>query len=324
MSAAQSESKKRNKRRYGGGGQPKRWRGARELDVGMTGVLITCNMNQKKCTAEAYDLLNEYADKLYGAQADSEGGEELEEEEDVDDALKKEVAKLQSTKQEQRFMAMDSGANNIIFIRTHNIESDKLIHYIFSDLHGTKKKKTRHVLRMIPVTGTCRAYMDDIVKFMTDFLPPWFLKPNHATYKIAFKARNSTHSKRDDVLKAVAAVVGRLNSDNKVNLTNPELTIIMEVIKSVCCVSVVRDFVAFKKYNIQELVKEPTGKSDAAPAEEATAEPGKEESAAASEKRDQAVQESEATAEEKVEELKVENGSQNAGEKEDDKKHEGE
>ena len=60
--------KKRNKKRYGGGQRSKRFKGSRELEVGMQGILITCNMNERKCTAEAFNLLNEYADKLYGPE----------------------------------------------------------------------------------------------------------------------------------------------------------------------------------------------------------------------------------------------------------------
>lgn len=116
----------------------------------------------------------------------SSSEEEEAEEEDVDVALKKEVAQLRAseTKQERRFQALDSGANNVIFIRTQNIgkafcswcesvfqcfclgffflifvlfcfsvESDKLVHHILSDLHTTKKKKSRVILRMLPVSS---------------------------------------------------------------------------------------------------------------------------------------------------------------------------
>lgn len=68
MSEAQ-DARKRNKRRYGGGGpRNKRYKGSRELEVGMQSILITCNMNERKCTSEAFNLLNEYADKLYGPE----------------------------------------------------------------------------------------------------------------------------------------------------------------------------------------------------------------------------------------------------------------
>lgn len=71
-----------------------------------------------------------------------------------------------------------------------------------------------------------------------------------------------------------AALVGKLNPKNKVDLTNPELTIIVEVIKAVCCVSVVKDYALFRKYNVQEVVKEDTAKPDgaAAPTDTITAE----------------------------------------------------
>lgn len=52
--------------------------------------------------------------------------------------------------------------------------------------------------------------------------------------------------------------MGKLNPKNKVDLTNPELTIIVEVIKAVCCLSVVRDYTLYRKYNVQEVVKEDT------------------------------------------------------------------
>lgn len=237
----------------------------------MEGILITCNMNERKCTAEAFNLLNEYADKLYGPEKfqDSNGSsskeeddddDDDEEEEDVAEALKKEVSQLQAsgTKQKRRFQAFDSGANNVIFIRTLNLESDKLVHHILSDLHTTKKKKSRVILRMLPVTGTCKAFQDDMVKYLTTYLEPWFKTPSCATYQIAFKARNSSHNKRDEIIKSIAGLVGKMNPKNKVDLTNPELTIIVEVIRAVCCISVVKDYTLFRKYNVQEVVKEDT------------------------------------------------------------------
>lgn len=243
----------------------------------MEGILITCNMNERKCTAEAFNLLNEYADKLYGPEklqddAGSSSEEEEAEEEDVDVALKKEVAQLQAsgTKLERRFQAMDSGANNVIFIKTQNLESDKLVHHILSDLHTTKKKKSRVILRMLPVTGTCKAFQDDMVKYLTTFLETWFKTPNCATYQIAFKARNSSHNKRDEIIKSIAGLVGKLNPKNKVDLTNPELTIIVEVIKAVCCISVVKDYTLYRKYNVQEVVKEDAPKPDVTTAKKDT------------------------------------------------------
>lgn len=300
MSAVTNDSRKRTKKRYGGGHHNKKWKGSRELEVGMQGILITCNMNERKCTAEAFNLLNEYADKLYGPEKlqDNNGSssdEEEADEEDVDVALKKEVAQLQASgaKHERRFQALDSGANNVIFIKTKNLESDKLVHHILSDLHSTKKKKSRVILRMLPVTGTCKAFQDDMVKYLTTFLEPWFKTPNCATYQIAFKARNSSHNKRDEIIKSIAGLIGKLNPKNKVDLTNPELTVIVEVIKAVCCISVVKDYTLYRKYNVQEVVKEDIPKPDvtAAKTESNTAEEEEKHHAEETDKEEKKVEE---------------------------------
>lgn len=42
--------------------------GGRQLEAGMRGILITCNMNERKCVGEAYSLLGEYGDLLYGPE----------------------------------------------------------------------------------------------------------------------------------------------------------------------------------------------------------------------------------------------------------------
>ncbi|XP_036400354.1 THUMP domain-containing protein 1 [Megalops cyprinoides] len=256
------ESRKRNKKRYANYGN-KKVKTSRELEVGMQGILITCNMNERKCTAEAFSLLNEYADQLYGPEKFSDADEsdsdvnDGQDDDDAEAALKKEVKQIRSStqKRERRFQALDSGANNVVFIRTQNIDPDKLVHHILQDLYTTKKKKSRVILRMLPVSGTCKAFIEDMEKYLGTFLEPWFKTPNQGTFQIVFKARNSSHNKREEVIKALAGLVGQLNPNNKVDLTNPEYTIIIEVIKSVCCVSVVRDYMLFRKFNVQEVVK---------------------------------------------------------------------
>lgn len=224
----------------------------------MQGILITCNMKERRCTAEAYSLLNEYADQLYGPEqlADPDDSSS---EDDVEAALQKEVKQFHSTteNQQRRFTAVESGANNVLFIRTHSIDPGQLVHSILQDLYSTRRLKSRVILRMLPVCGSCRAFPEDMLKFLSSFLQPWFLSPNQASYQICFKSRNNSHSKRDDVIKTIAGLVNRLNPKNKVDLTNPELSVIIEVIKTVCCVSVIRDYKRFRKYNLQEVSKGP-------------------------------------------------------------------
>lgn len=76
--------------------------------------------------------------QLQNNKGSSSSEDEEAEEEDVDVALKKEVAQLQSSagKRERRFQALESGANNVIFIRTHNlgmlsINGERLFYFRF-------------------------------------------------------------------------------------------------------------------------------------------------------------------------------------------------
>ncbi|XP_018417786.1 PREDICTED: THUMP domain-containing protein 1 [Nanorana parkeri] len=262
MSSEVQKGKKRGKTQYVG--SAKRHKGGRQLEVGMQGILITCNMNERKCVGEAYSLLNEYGELLYGAEKLGEkddlasGSEEDEEDDDdVEAALKKEVDQIRTSTEKnlRRFQSVESGANNVVFIKTLNVEPEKLVHHILKDMYTTKKKKTRVILRMLPVTGTCKAFPEDLKKYAETFFEPWFKAPNKGTFQIVYKARNNNHMNRDDVIKDLAGIVGNLNPENKVDLSNPEYTIVVEIIKSVCCLSVVKDYTLFRKYNLQEVVK---------------------------------------------------------------------
>ncbi|XP_030068642.1 THUMP domain-containing protein 1 isoform X1 [Microcaecilia unicolor] len=252
----QRAGKKREKAQYGGFAS-KRQKVCKQLEVGMQGILITCNMNERKCVGEAYSLLNEYADQLYGPEKFTDDHSSESDEDDVEAALKKEVDEIRTSTEKnlRRFQSVESGANNVVFIRTLSVEPEKLVHHILKDMYTTKKKKARVILRMLPFSGTCKAFVEDMKKYAETFFVPWFKTPNKGTFQIVYKARNNSHMNREEVIKELAGIVGSLNPENKVDLNNPEYTIVVEIIKTVCCLSVVEDYVLFRKYNLQEVVK---------------------------------------------------------------------
>ncbi|XP_004604329.2 THUMP domain-containing protein 1 [Sorex araneus] len=250
---AQYVQAKRARRGEGGG--------RRRLEPGLQGILITCNMNERKCVEEAYSLLNEYGDDMYGPEqftdTDQQPSEKEGEDDDVEAALKKEVGDIKASTEmrRRRFQSVYSGANNIVFIRTLGIEPEKLVHHILQDIYTTKKKKTRVILRMLPISGTCKAFLEDLKEYAATFLEPWFKAPNNGTFQIVYKSRYNSHMKRDLVIKELAGIICSLNSENQVDLTDPEYTVVVEIIKSVCCLSVLKDYMLFRKYNLQEVAK---------------------------------------------------------------------
>lgn len=86
------------------------------------------------------------------------------------------------------------------------LEPEKLVHHILQDMYKTKKKKTRAILRMLPISGTCKAFLEDMKNYAETFLEPWFKAPNKGTFQIVYKARNNSHVNREEVIKELAGM----------------------------------------------------------------------------------------------------------------------
>uniref|UniRef100_A0A2K5DDF6 THUMP domain-containing protein 1 n=1 Tax=Aotus nancymaae TaxID=37293 RepID=A0A2K5DDF6_AOTNA len=212
--------------------------GPHQQEPGLQGMLITCNLNERKCV-EAYSLLNAYGD-IYRPEKFTDKDQQpsgSEGEDDVEAALKKEVGDIKASTEmrQKRCQLMESGANNVIFIKTLGIEPEKLVHHILQDMYKTKKK--------------ARAFLEDMRKCGETCLEPWFKAPNKGAFQIMYKSRNNSHLNREEVIKKLAGIV--------LSRTNPQYTVVVEIIKAVCCLSVVKDYVLFRKYNLREVVKSP-------------------------------------------------------------------
>lgn len=99
-------------------------------------------------------------------------------------------------------------------------EPENLVHHILKDMHTTKKKKTRVILRMLPISGTCKAFMEDMKKYTETFFEPWFKAPNKGTFQIVYKARNNSHMSREEVIKELAGMYGFHMKQNKFTCTS--------------------------------------------------------------------------------------------------------
>ena len=122
---------------------------------------------------------------------------------------------------------------------------------ILSDLEKGEKKmpSSRFVQRMIPMQATCFASVDEI-RATAQALMLKFFPPKAKTFAIAAKRRNNGNLKRDQIIDTVAGLVLASNPDCKVNLETPEVTIIVEVCKTLCGISIVPSCDKFKNFNL--------------------------------------------------------------------------
>ena len=238
----------------------KKYEAGRVLKEGMTGFLLTCNNREKEAVREAYNLLNQYADTLFGPERKTEEKEDVLDCDDIDSALDKEKESLQSEaaadREERRFQQVESGANNCIFIKTSLDKPDQLVDNIVTDIIQSKTQKSRFILRLLPILGTCKAYEKNMEEMAENVLSSSLKTISGTTYSVLFKTRNNNQVKRDDVFRIIGSVMRSQTQPWTVELDDPDICIVVEIIRTVCCLGIVTDFYKKKKYNLVELVKD--------------------------------------------------------------------
>ncbi|KAH8240036.1 hypothetical protein KR032_010498, partial [Drosophila birchii] len=251
------------------------------LQPGQRGFFATCNINEKACVRECYNLLNHYADLLYGPEKpenepekkpDDEQKEAKEAEkqtggaaadDDEDDDLEAAAAKCRETLSQRkvRFQNMDTGTTNCVFIRTLLDDPVELGKSIINDIQATGKSQSRFVLRLVPIEAVCRANMPDIINAAGTLFDKHFLK-EPTSYGIIFNHRYNQQIKRDEVIHQLADLVNSKNIGNKVDLKEAKKSIIVEVLRGYCLLSVIDNYLESKKYNLAELANPSEKKSN--------------------------------------------------------------
>ncbi|ENN77094.1 THUMP domain-containing protein 1 homolog [Dendroctonus ponderosae] len=234
-----SKVEKSYKKPHYGKGAPKR----RGVEEKLKGFLCSCNIRERDCVRESYNLLNKYADLLWPPQAAASDA-------NVEESLETELKSLRS---EKRFQVVDSGAKNLIFIKTTLEEPVTLAEHILQQIYESKSQETRFLIRLVPIETTCKAYIKDIEQAFQPLCERHFSLESK-TFAVMFNHRNNNSVTRDEVIKTVADIVAKHGEsrqlDHKVDLKNAELAIVLEVIRGFVFIGVVPNYFKYKKYNL--------------------------------------------------------------------------
>ncbi|CAG8627216.1 6063_t:CDS:2 [Acaulospora morrowiae] len=228
------------------------------LTPNISGIFASCTKSKEAlCVRECYDLFNAYAEKLYEPKDSNSALSNSDvEDEDIENSIAKELAQMRQPHTSHRFASIQTGTDCVVFVKTDpSINPVHLVHHILTDLNNSGQKKTRFCKRLIPITKTCYANMNDIEKLSEEVIKPHFYTQDRdqqqkIKYAVVPNIRNNQTVERMELITLIARVVGNYHV---VNLDEPDLVIIVEVFKSICGMSVLSDYKKLKRYNVESI-----------------------------------------------------------------------
>ncbi|KAJ7684430.1 hypothetical protein DFH06DRAFT_6789 [Mycena polygramma] len=252
-SSASQGGNDRRKKKYRSDGTPV-W-GKRYIDG--PGIWVTCVMGkEKQAVGELYELFNGLGSELW---PETEGGQDDDSDAEADGELSieaqiaNEVSAMKRPRKEQRFTNCQTNTPCLVFISCKPpIDPVKLVMKHVQNVEATGLTHTRYSLRFSPVVASCVTNLPEIQALCRTVLEPFFGEgvEQNLKYKIELRIRNHTTLSRLALIEAIAKCVPERHT---VDLDNPELFIIVDVFKSVCGVSVVRDYYRLQKFNVVEI-----------------------------------------------------------------------
>ncbi|KAI1000303.1 hypothetical protein K3495_g7890 [Podosphaera aphanis] len=247
-----------------------------KIEPGDSGIWVTCARGmEEKAREEARGLFDECAEKIYGLVPASRKFEEERDEEDIEASIEKEVQSITAASRnpDHIFTPVSIDLQCVLFFKTAPLIApvefvESIVNLIVAD---PKAHRTRYVNRLTPIILMAKATEKGLDELCGQVLSRYFrCNPPYsqdkdgcekeqkaeaikgASYAIRPTIRNHNSLKRDVIIKQIAASI---SDSHKVDLTNPDHVIIVEVYQTVCGLSVVagKDWERLKRFNLAEL-----------------------------------------------------------------------
>lgn len=182
-----------------------------------------------------------------------------EEEEDIATTLQKDIIATVNaySEKDRRFQMVLTSVANCVFIKTTLPCPVDLGVRIVRNVFETKESQTKNILRLIPIEIVCKASMDGpqgIIDSAGRLCDKHFLNVPPTTFSIIYNKRYNNSINRNKLLQELADLVKSKNIAHKVDLKCPKFSLIVEVVKGLCLLSIIPDYMKLKRYNIAECI----------------------------------------------------------------------
>ncbi|KAF9069001.1 hypothetical protein BDP27DRAFT_1392553 [Rhodocollybia butyracea] len=210
------------------------------------GIWVSCVKGKEKQTVgELYDLFDSVAADLWPINTSTNGSDNDEEAASeglsIEDQINNEVTAFKRPRSEQKF---------VVFISCKSpVDPVQLVETHIRNVQSTGVTRTRYTYRFVPVSATCYTGLSEMQALCKTVIETYLSQnPGNSstTYKIELRMRNHTTLERSAVIQAIA----------EIDLMKPELFILVEMFKSVCGMSITKDYYTLHKYNVMELAND--------------------------------------------------------------------
>ncbi|KAF7827146.1 THUMP domain-containing protein 1 [Senna tora] len=164
--------------------------------------------------------------------------------------------KVLGDKNKRCFVKLDSGCNGVVFVQMRKKDGSPgpkaIVEHMVTSAALKKKHMSRFILRILPIEVACYASEDEISKAIKPLVEHYFPMETQSPQKFAvlYEARANSGIDRMKIIDTVAKSVP---GPHKVDLKNPEKTIVVEIVKTVCLIGVIEKYKEFAKYNLRQL-----------------------------------------------------------------------
>lgn len=191
----------------------------------------------------------------------------------VEDELAAELAGMRSRARAKTslFKKVDSGVECIGFLHVTNLQrlptcntAEFLLRFL--EDFASHRIICRYINRILPFEAICYSVPEDvqscISKILATRLPAMAERHKDTpesivTYSVNFKRRyDNGRVDRESTTSAIASQIINLDPTLVVDLKRPDITVIVEVISSICGLALVDKYYSFARYNLKLMAKE--------------------------------------------------------------------
>lgn len=174
--------------------------------------------------------------------------------------LEQELSQIRDEKG-KLFTYVEASVQGAVFIRVNDARVDigGVAEKALREAKASGNPGGRHCIRLLPIYTTCYAKPEDAKTAAMEVARQHFPKGENGkkvTYAIMFRSRMNSGAKRNVFIPAIAEGIDEMAEKEGrkygVNLEKPDVVLLVEVMKTSCCVGVFKHFYELGKMNLRE------------------------------------------------------------------------